>query len=302
MRGTRIVIAALMTAALVGAGATSAGGARSVDPPAIDLNLVSFKLGKFDGKTVAFSATAGAPKTPIKDSASFNIFTREQSLSYGLGKGEFLTGDDLLEGGEVSADFGKLGEVEGTYEVTGGPIGDKDDKCEAFVRLRATFTGTIKLKAEEGVVDVKERKVKGYLLHAPDIDCGSPHEPEKAGRFGGRDPDVLSACTDGVQYSATHERRGGRHTAFTTGKIGDVRVGRFTTAQVTKKNFVSDEDHTAATVEPGGAFSGTGTYADGELTGDLTVELLGLPEPVALTPANASLRKGNHPDKCSQIG
>ena len=40
---------------------------------------------------------------------------------------------------------------------------------------------------------------------------------------------------------------------------------------------------------PGPPFSGSATFAKGQLTGDLTASFLGLPDPVSLAPANATL-------------
>ena len=290
----KLAAAVLVATGVVAVNSSPAGAGTGGGEPKLQLDLVSLKLGKVDGNTVGFTAVNGRKGGPFPRAADFSVRNREQSVSY------HLRGGTYIRANRITADFGELGVVKGTLKATGES--DDDGRCRPFIRQPVIFKGTLKLKAEDGLASINETKAKGQLLTAPDPNC-LPDETEPEPQRGSESKrDVLTVCAGEARYDASGGAGEARHTAFARSSIGEVHVFRYAFGSGPAKTFVRNEDDTKATVKPGGPFSGSADYADGELTGDLTVDFLGLPEPVALTPARASLRPGNHFDKCSEIG
>lgn len=250
-----------------------------------DGKLVTLKLDDSGGLHLSFTSLTvrkgsfTAEQLGATQRTSFDIRGHGQSLSY------TLDDERVLSGRRIDADLGPFGEIHGRFRIGKHLQGGV---CNPLPDRAVRFSGSIRLQAENGIASAFARAAKGKLeVFRNDSDCGFKPTPKPAG-----DPQHLTSCGgDSVIYWADHD--GGdvdvNHFAQATERVGDVRITRFVFATGAKSSFTANGKLTRARVMPGSPFSGSAVYADGELTGDLAATFLGRLDPIAITPAQASL-------------
>ena len=283
----RLVLITVLTATAAGALLPSAAAAEPDFPTILSFH---FSQRASHGYKLAFSATEGQ-----REQADLTFYKRGESLSY------TVRGKSIVKGNRIRADFGPFGSVRGRYT---GKVRDKDDDCDPLIRRDSTFRGRLVARAEHDLSKAKAHRAKGELTGIGiDPDCDAA--PGRTKPPSHRQRAVLSTCPTGrgVRYLAYFDRRHDvvSHQALGYERRGRVRIARLAYANGPGKTFTVDKNLTEAKVKPGGAFSGSGTYADGELTGDLAVALPGLGDPVTIAPTNATLRAGNRPGRCTGL-
>jgi hypothetical protein len=96
--------------------------------------------------------------------------------------------------------------------------------------------------------------------------------------------------------------RGVLHGVTAFERIQRVEIERRVDYSASPETFTYSHGLKEGRVEPGGPFTGSATYADGRLTGDLTVSLPGRTRPFALAPARAAIsRKGPLTNECERV-
>lgn len=279
----------LLAVAAVTIGALAVPAAASAAGPKIDgLTLVSFNASASDGYRLMFSAFDGPGKRTPQASFSFN--------HAGLGVTYTVHAKSAIKGNRIEGDFGDLGSFSGTFS---GEI--KDGKgCKPFIHRNTEFSGKLEVEGEHGFASAKLRNADGRIMAlVKDPDCVTPEHKRK--------PPVkpeqvqLQACPSrGTVLYAHLDRRRERSgfQASTFERRGKLLISRIATDDGEEGDFDIDADLERGTLTPGGPFAGSASYADGELTGDLTVTQLGLTDPVALTPAPAGVASGRGRPDC----
>ena len=110
--------------------------------------------------------------------------------------------------------------------------------------------------------------------------------------------DLIACPSRDLIYDASRGGGGGRNvSSFHIASTADVGRGkatwRYVVRLVGRGGMTFSKDLSAATVDPGGPFSGNGSYSDHMLTGNLAVRFLGIRHSTPLAPAEARLRKSH---------
>lgn len=254
------------------------------------LRFVSFNAPASDGFHLFFTASSGPGKR--QPQASFALSRRGQSVTYAA------KGRPAIHGNHIEGDFGPFGSFSGTF--SGSLEGGKG--CDPYVHHRTEFEGRLDVEGEHGFASAKLREAEGrFVALVKDPDCDEPF-PERKPETEPQQV-LLQACQSGTTQLYAHlDRRRERSStqAWSSERRGKVLVFRSAVDQGDATDFEVNGDLTKATLTPGGAFDGSATFADGELTGDLTVDLLGTTEPTALTPAPAGIASGRERPDCGE--
>lgn len=173
---------------------------------------------------------------------------------------------------------------------------------------RGVLIGRISFVGEHRYVAVRKHRIPARVTVDGIHGCRhpSPRRDQWPRAF------ALSACRPAADliygaFAPGNEIDGDpQHFAATATSRGSRVVARDLLLAGKASSFEAADDLSTATVHPGGPFDGTGTYADGRLTGDLAATFLGLERPLAITPAEANLketRSGSVDVECgSQVG
>jgi hypothetical protein len=221
-------------------------------------------------------------------------------LSKGSRTSATYTGHTKLSSKKVKVSLGALGSFSMRFKATKKPEKQHVKGCQGVsVTTQGQFHGKAQFRGEGGFTKIDQKTATGYVMVSNFHDC------KGGGGGGGTQPPGkpqiwLTACSGGVesvQLTAVKPEQGGSRAAFTVqekGASGSVGVERYVTLKTPLAAFKTAPDLSSATLTPGGPFSGTGSYASGELSGDLRVELLG-GGTVPLSSTEASLQVPSTP-------
>jgi hypothetical protein len=187
----------------------------------------------------------------------------------------------LVRPHRIAASLGELGKIHVRY-VPRKRVGS----CS---QPTGTFRGVIRFRGEDGYTTAHARKVPGVL--SPYWCEGHRHVAREPRR---RQASLLTSCRlpRRTAYLAYGAARAAAHQIQVFERGGRLKITRFGSFQDSGGSFHVDLAQHTATLSPGWPFSGSATYADGRLTGNLTASLPGLAGPVEITPAHASLGEG----------
>jgi hypothetical protein len=169
--------------------------------------------------------------------------------------------------------------------------------CEGHVTvLSGSFRGLAWFEGEGGYSEAMAHRATGKMFVDGVHDCREPARPPKHHQGEPKRRQVaLATCRPGTEddYYAFAARAG--HGAFHLAERFERRDGMWIWRQALverpARTFTFARDLSSATLAPGDPFSGTGSYADHELTGDLATSFLGAAAPVPAAPAKARLTK-----------
>ncbi len=254
------------------------------------LRFVYFSAPASDGFRLSFTASSGPGKR--QPQASFALSRRGQSVTYAT------KGRPAIHGNHIEGDFGPFGSFSGTF--SGNVKGGKG--CDPYVHHRTEFEGRLDVEGEHGFASATLRKASGrFVALVKDPDCDGP-VPERKPEVKQQQVLLLACPSRTTELFAHLDRRRERSStqAWSSERRGKVLILRSAVDQGDATDFEVDGDLAEATLSPGGPFDGSAAFADGELTGDLTVDLLGTTEPTALTPAPAGIASGRERPDCGE--
>lgn len=254
------------------------------------MTLISFAAPASNGYKLSFSAWEKS-RGPRED-ASFSLRRGSRSVTY------TVTGRGAIRGRRIEADFGALGSFSGTF--TGKVKANDGGGCKPFLRKPTRFSGRLAVTGEHGFAAARLNEARGRIIAlVKDPDCVVPTARPK--------PQVkpkqvtLEACpAEGTRFYAHLDRRRelASFQANTIERRGRLLIGRVAYRNARADAFDVDFDLGAATIAPGGPFSGSASFDGERLTGDLEVEQLGLTVPTSLTPAAAGIASGRDRPSC----
>ncbi|MFN8113542.1 MAG: hypothetical protein U0R51_10120 [Solirubrobacterales bacterium] len=194
----------------------------------------------------------------------------------------------------ISADLGRFGQVSMSFRRDGPPHHRPlTGFCSGYRTVRTgTFTGRFHFDGRNGYTAADGHRLRGTISVRHERKCGSPDKgkPKKFKRAA-----ILGSCTVGSEASLlAFKRRPGAPSQLGAFYYPDTRrMAAFeATWQRSRSNaFVHSRDFSRATLTPKGVFSGSASFADGRLSGDLKVGLLGATR--RLTPGDGGLGRGN---------
>jgi len=190
-----------------------------------------------------------------------------------------------VSGSRIRANLGRYGRIHLRFRRP------NLDTCRQGT-LPGIFRGQVRFTPEQGIPRASARRLEGDRIVTG---CGGSHAERTHGSHQAASSansgfSTLTACRDGVVYAADRSQSGVEHGAEETeSPTENLVITRNTGIGGSEASYVTSSDLTEATVSPGLPFSGQGTYEGGVLSGDLSVSLLGLREPVPLTPSAAQL-------------
>lgn len=275
--GKRVSMLAAVVVALTAAAAAPA--------PAAAKQSINFTLRAGNDYRAFFSASERRASVRIVRSSRFG-----NEMAYYEARGD----STLSERGRFHADFGSFGSIRGRY--TGDEKGGEclDGAPKGRVRGRFTFRG------EDGYARVSARRAPAHL---GSYTCTVGERAQL--RAPSRKETLLLACRgeDRLLYAAIDVGKREYHYALMLDETKAVKITRQTDAFTSSSSFTHTSDLSTASVAPGGFFSGSATFADGLLTGDLAVSMAGVEEPVVVPPAAANLSVGENepPAECAPV-
>ncbi len=204
---------------------------------------------------------------------------------------------DLLTRRRLEVDYGSLGSISLRFRPDKKQTGRCDNKG-------GTFTGTIRFEAE-GVPLIDESRVEGQVGRPPLEgvcipglnDRSAPTPAAVMHRATKKDSRALFSCdrNGDFAYGALpdfFDDRGTIHVAVANSRLGRVDVQRHRIAFGPGRKLRVSRDGRRGRVDPPRPFTGSARFRRGRLTGDLSVPMLGIDTPVALTPAIAGSLPG----------
>ena len=206
----------------------------------------------------------------------------------------------LAKSGRFRADFGSLGVVRGRYvDAPGRP------ECRDDFGASGTVRGSIRFEGEGGYAKASAKRARAYVTS---FACGGDSRrsaPPGPGRAPQKTTFLLSCQPENrLIYSASEVSKAETsHVARISQRRKGLRILRQTQWYGPSSSFAHASNLSTATVSPGGYFAGSATLADGQLGGDLTVELAGLGA-TPLVPSVAGLADGSNdeiPARCADL-
>lgn len=198
----------------------------------------------------------------------------------------------LKPDGTVDVELGEQGSVHAKFVESRG-ASDRGESC-SHEQINAGFlVGKIILKGGPGVPTLRRKRIPAELRKRRREECRPSPSPRR------RDVSLLACNQDAdAVYAAGFEngRRGAAiHYAVKGEKPSEnVVVNRVAFAfDAPPGTFDVTSDLLGATVRPPKPFVGSATFADVNLTGDLSVRFLGIRKPVPITPASALIDDGD---------
>lgn len=247
---------------------------------------LSASLPKQDGKRLTFDIDNGTAGLTVAERNRRYL----RSSSYFTLKPKVR----LRRHAAIDVDLGTQGFVHAKFvERSRSARPAKPSQCNLVRDHRGYLVGRILFRGIPGVDVVRTHRIKATLTEYRDVNCPVPI------------PD--SAADREVSLAACNATSDAFYSVFPAAERGATKVVHFALSfeQTTKRTVVSRSAFRAdnggsfqftpdlldATVRPGYPFSGSATFADERLTGDLAVEFLGLRAPLAITPGPAQLRR-----------
>lgn len=215
------------------------------------------------------------------------------TVTRGDGAASYHVTPELITSHRIEADFGPYGNVSIRYHATGPEEGGPCNEDRP-----AAFRGTIGFEGEGRFTSVRARSAQGVVRPLGGGVC----VPGLTTRSEAPIPRIVAlfSCNPSLGYGyAAIDGLSRRpfHLAVQIARIGRVDVTRQYFREGSLESFAFRKDGSAASVLPPGQFSGSGSFADGRLSGDLSILLPGLEIPLALVPAEAGF--GRPPRACN---
>ena len=254
---------------------------------------VELRLPASDGYRFQLSVD---PVSRIGAYGSVSFSKDSGTVSYSGGRGVF--GDR-----RITADFGPLGRVAVRYEVKGPPV---RGNCVVPKWRPARLEGSVRIKGEGGFTSVESDSARGRAWVLPDR-CGDPVRRRPAVHEAVEPPDVdLEACRRetgrAITYGAAsgYDFFGGEalHYAMAEERLGRLYVTRMVEVLAPRNTLRANRRAGTATLTPPGRFSGSAAFANGRLSGDLTVLFPGIGTPAPLAPAKGDLAFRSFAEGC----
>ncbi len=191
---------------------------------------------------------------------------------------------------DVSVDLGPQGTVDAKFVERSRERGGITVHCESTRNHRGFLVGRIDLHGIPGLDPVRKHRVEATLTEYRRTDCSKPRSRRTR-------QVTLGACNQGedLLYAAITSKREAADDEAVHIAYGVERPakGLLTVRQAIRlekrETFSFQPDLLGATVQPGYPFSGSATFADGALTGDLAVEMPGTRKPIPIAPGSARL-------------
>lgn len=276
-------LALLMTISALLGGLLGPTPASAEGPEAPFLELVDFTVPASNGFKFSFTASSGHGQ---RDQVQASFHRGGRGVTYSV------NGGLNLRKHRIDADLGPFGSIHGRF--TGNAAGGGKG-CDPTIKRNTKFRGRVEVRGEHGLSTAKARRASGKLIAlVADPGCALP-EPERSSPTHPEQVHLATCPANGpVRYFAHLDRRQDRatHQVNTFDQRGEVGISRYALITTTPDSFDVSDDLATATLAPGGPFDGSATFAEGRLTGDLTVELLGMTEPLEITPAKAAIERG----------
>ena len=224
-----------------------------------------------------------------------------QAATYRLPKARTVTRHHVV------ADFGRLGRIDVRYRDKPG--------LQRCTEDTGTVRGVIRFRGEHGYARVMKKRAGATLspyrcggtsVLRPRRALGGGVAPAPESRRGLGRAATLLACRpdDGLLYSAVDSEGTVLHDAQLYERSKRLRIVRTTQYTGRPRSFTYAAGPATATVTPAGGFSGSATFEDGGLSGDLAASFLGISDPVQLAPAIGGLDvgdKGDFPAACLKV-
>ncbi len=229
---------------------------------------------------------ASAAKGPVNASFSedgskgysFSVFGGEQGVSVSANKKNAFANystNGTANAKKIKAVFQGYGKVKMRFNQKGKSERVKPPKgCKGpdTIVKNGTWKGIFKFKGENGYSKVSTKKAKGTVTQA---ESDKPLECKPDGGGGnGKKCVILSAFDKDTFFSA--QKIDGKDPSFsvsTSDKKNGISINR--SAFATGGQFDANVNQGTATLKPPSPFSGTGNYANGELSGSLKAKLPG---------------------------
>lgn len=286
------VAAAVMLAAMAVAGPLASADTGDRRPESLQLTQLAFSARASNGyqlRVTAFDFPGGRPTV----SATFR--RSGGSVAYLTERRARLTE------GRLRADLGPFGRISLRFD----PLSE-DDEGDCSTKERITLRGRIQVRGERRFAVARASSATGRIrirqigsCRTSGVDAVPSSAPVAFGgpRFPGdlERATVLAACgpEPNTQLIAVKSRGRATHYASAFERRGRIGISRTAWTKERSGSFRSARDLSSATLNPGGRFSGEGSYSTLELlTGDLAVSLPGRSSPLDLTPARAALGIG----------
>ena len=259
------------------------------EPPFPQISLLEFSLDSSNGYKVSVNGLSSGGSSTPGDIAGISVRKKGGVASYTQAKPEVLTERRLV------ADFGPYGRVAVSFEPSAAGGGDKCPSAET-----GEFSGKISFTGDNGFTKLRATSADGTRRFygartCPGHDGAADRRVESRK---GRVPVVLASCAEagGRYYAVKHRDRDTVDHQFTAPaeRVGNVHILRYAETEKSSSSFTSATDLSTARVDPGGPFDGAATFSakSGKLSGDLTVTLPGLDQPLDVTPGDAAIGKG----------
>lgn len=251
---------------------------------------VEFNLPSDNGYRISFSADRYGHDSDAALTADHRSKLGSSSVTYALDHGATVSAR------RIHADLGSRGNVSVTFQRQ-SERRIQFPSCRGYLLIqRGVFSGSFDFTGEHGFASASGTRAQGAVTidrtgrcrgegHGGDGSNGGP-------TFG------LASCARGAAptYVAISRPRFEfvSHFAFML-EHARRRVVTLRSASLfaDSDTFEVKRDLSSAVVTPSAPFAGRGTYEDKSLDGDLTVEMIGIPGPVPLTPAHARLKRSS---------
>lgn len=239
---------------------------------------VEFRLGRDNGYVVDFAASAQGRRGGAVLIAS----GRRGGAYYLKPRAAEVTPR------RVRADFGPIGRVSVRFEERDRDVTTAPKGCEGRMSQRyGLFRGGFRFRGEREFARVRGRRARGEVTMGGPFTCDAVPAPvrRRAASY------YLTTCgpPSAPVYTAQGFGRSVDHAVEAVSRRAGLIIVRNAGAVGDRDSLAVSGDGATATLEPPRPFSGSAEYADGRLTGDLTVPLPGLERPVRLTPSRADL-------------
>ena len=226
--------------------------------------------------------------------AEVTLVENDRSVVYVKSRGVRLTRN------EIGFRLGSLGSVEMAFE---SERRFDQGRCEGAGIRRGKLRGRLHFRGEDSYARAHASKARAYVQVGADDRCSllSHRKPRKP-----RPEATLTSCGPGPKLSfvTSAEEFFGFTISISTlqERVDGIDIYRTAASFDQGGDFSFDEkNYRSAKVRPAWPFAGTGSYRDGELTGDLTVSFPGRDDVPLTTSDRAKLRKAVVPGRSCGI-
>jgi hypothetical protein len=251
-------------------------------------------------------------RLPATDGYRFELSVNPESGGGGYSSVSFSKdhGSVLYSGGRgvfgdrrITADFGPLGRVAVRYEVKGPPV---RGNCVVPRWRPVRLVGSVDIQGENGFTSVSSRAARGRAWILPDR-CRRSASRTPAFHETEDPPDIdLEACHRQPGRAITYGAVAGYpflgenalHSALAEERLGRLYVIRSVDILAPPGTLRAKRRAGTATLTPTGRFSGSATFANGRLSGDLAVLFPGIEAPVPIAPAKGDLAFRDFAEGC----